>query len=506
MNQSINRRHFLGASACALFATGCGGGADAAVSGPDPVTAANVDLALARLDPLAADLMARTGVPGMAVAVVQGDRTVYAKGFGVRDVESQLPVDADTVFQLASLSKSIGATAVAREVGRGHVRWDQPMRELLPWFALSEPQASQLVTVGDLYSHRTGLPEHAGDRLEDMGFGQREVLERLRYLQLDGFRQKYFYTNFGLTAAGIAVAERAGMDWATLNEQAIYQPLGMARTSSRFADFMARDNRASGHRRVDGKWVRNTIRMPDAQAPAASVTSSVNDLAKWLSMLLGQGVAGGRRVVEASALEAVTTPQVQTASAHYGYGFNVGVTRSGRKSFSHSGAFGMGAATAFKAVPSTGLAIVVLTNGYPIGVPESLGEQFFDLVEHGAIQRDWLGVIGPVLTALDAPEGKLVGAARPAAPKPPQPLSAYAGTYRNDYHGPLRVVMSGDALQLVLGPAPLQLPLEHWDGDVFTFKLVNESAPPRTVSMASFAGDRVTLEFYDSDGLGTFVR
>lgn len=512
---SEERRRFLEAALCIVLA-GCGGGGGSGRSAgdPGPVPDRNIDDAVALLDQLVAALMSSTGVPGMAVAVVRGEKTIYAKGFGVRALGTHSPVDADTVFQLASVSKSIGATVVAREIGRGQVAWDQPLRGLLPWFELADPEATRLVTIGDMYAHRSGLPGHIGDRLEDMGYDQRTVLERLRYVPLDGFRTRYDYTNFGLTAGGIATAAAAGTDWATLSEQAIYGPLGMTRTSSRFADFIDRSNRVTGHRIVDGKWATNTLRMPDAEAPAASVTSSVNDLAKWLSMMLGEGFYAGRRLVDAAALRAAVSPQIETSPAgngrdagHYGFGFNVGKTSAGRRDFSHSGAFGMGAATAFRVVPSTGIGLVALTNGYPIGVPEILSAQFFDLLEYGAIQRDYQALIGPFFTALNAPEGSLVGVPPPTSPMPPsQSLSAFAGHYRNDYHGPLNVELAGGSLSLTIGGAPLRLPLAHWDADVFTFTLDNENASPGTISKATFETGKVTLEFYDKEHLGTFVR
>lgn len=475
---------------------------------------ASIDFAIGRLDGLAADHLSRTGVPGMAIAVVHRDRVLYAKGFGTRELGTIAPVDADTVFQLASLSKSVGATAVACEIGRGRARWDTPMRTLLPWFALSDTAVTRELTVGDLYSHRSGLPDHAGDLLEDMGYGQREVLERLRLLPLGAFRKQYAYTNFGLTAAGIAVAGAAGTDWATLQEQALYAPLGMSRTSSRFADFASRSNRAMGHRRVDGRWERvQPPRMPDAQAPAASVTSSVNDLAKWLALLLNDGRHAGRRLVDAEALAAALSPQMQTSPAHdgfpanyYGYGFNVGTTAGGRASYGHSGAFEMGAATCFKVVPATGLAIIVLTNGYPVGLPESLCAQFFDLVEFGAPQRDWVALFQPAFAQMAAPSGSLVGVKRPASAAASRPVREYAGVYRNDYYGPLAVTAEGSSLEITLGAAPLRRPLSHWDGDTFTFTLDTENASPGTISRATFAPGRVTLEYYDEHGLGTFDR
>ncbi len=506
-----NRRSFLG-SALGTVVVGCGGGdANSGPSDPGAIPEKNVDLALSQIDRLTAELMASLGVPGVAVAVVRGEEKIYAKGFGRRDMRSPDLVDPDTVFQLASMSKSLGATVVAHEVGRKQVRWDQPMSELLPWFALSDPQASRLLTIGDLYSHRSGLPEHSGDHLEDMGYNQRQVLERLRYMPLDGFRTKYAYTNFGLTAAGIGVAAKAQTDWATLNERVLYEPLGMSRTSSRYEDFTKRDNRVVGHWKKNGQWQVNALqRMPDAQAPAASVTSSVNDLSKWLSLVLGQGAFKGKRIVDAAALGEALSPQMQTSpdrpSSHYGFGFNVGVTSSGRKHYSHSGAFELGTGTAFNLLPSAGLGIVVLTNGYPVGLPEILSAQFLDLLEHGAIQRDYVSLIGAYFVGLNAPLGSLVGVAPPVSPVPSAPLATYAGSYSNDFYGPLQVDVVDDALLLTLGATPLRLHLRHWDGAVFTFTLETENAPPGTISKVTFAENRVTLELYDGQGLGTFVR
>ena len=209
-----------------LLVSGCGGDHDETPSPsatqalsdePPPLMPAMplpenaVDNAVAKLDGLAADLMKTSGIPGMAVAVVHGGKTVYAKGFGVKDVQAATDdnankVDADTVFQLASLSKPLGATVIAHQVGQNAISWDTPVASKLPWFALSDPAVTRMVTVGDMYAHRSGLPDHAGDELEDLGYDRRYVLDHLRALPLAPFRISYAYTNFGVTAAAEAVA------------------------------------------------------------------------------------------------------------------------------------------------------------------------------------------------------------------------------------------------------------------------------------------------------------
>ncbi|MDR5741075.1 MULTISPECIES: serine hydrolase [unclassified Caballeronia] len=515
MSQNKGRRRFLGAALCGAVA-GCGGSDDSNSGGNStdaPVPDARIDAAIAQLDALANTLMTNTGVPGMSVAVVRNLKTVYAKGFGTRLIGSGLPVDPDTVFQLASLSKPVGSMVVAHQVGIGAIRWDTPVQANLPWFALSNPDTTAAVTVGDMYAHRSGLPDHAGDLLEDMGFDQRSVLERLRYLPLTPFRRSYAYTNFGLTAGALSVAAAAGIDWATLSERTLYQPLGMTSTSSRYADFVARANRATGHVKRNGQWVVGLGSMPDAQSPAGGVSSSANDMARWLAMMLGNGMFNGAGIVDANALSAAISPQSQTQPAgngqpasYYGFGFNVGTSAAGRATYSHSGAFFAGAATNFVVVPSTGCAIVALTNGFPVGVPETLTAQFFDLVQFGSIQRDWFTLASHAFADQTKPSGSLVGVSPPASPLPARSLSTYTGAYNNDYHGPIQISDAGGTLVLTIGATPLRLPLSHWDGDTFTFTLTNENAAPGTISKVSFLSDQVTIEYYDAEGLGTFSR
>ena len=387
-----------------------------------PIPDGQIAMAISKLDGLVTDMMQRTGVPGIAVAVVADGKLSYAKGFGVREANKADKVDPDTVFQIASVSKSVGATVVAREVAAKKVSWNTPITNFLPWFALSDPRVTDMVTIGDFYAHRSGLPDHAGDDLEDLGYDRRAVLERLRFLPLKPFRDNYDYTNFGPTASGEAVAAAAGTDWATLSDVAIYKPLGMTRTSSRFADFMARENRAVLHARINGVWTPKYQRQPDAQSPAGGVSSSVNDMAKWMSMVL----ADGAPLMPADALLPALSPQSVSSrpqapadrAGFYGFGFNVGVSATGRVTLNHSGAFYLGGATNVFMVPSAGVGIVVLSNAAPVGAVEAVSLSFVDLVQEGHVTRDWLGVLSPIFAKFEAPLGHLAGQKPPASSAP----------------------------------------------------------------------------------------
>ena len=472
-----------------------------------------VDNAVAKLDGIAEDLMKKSGIPGMAVAVVHGGKTVYSKGFGVKDVRSGEKVDADTVFQLASLSKSLSATVVAHQVGTNAISWDTPIVSKLPWFALSDPVVTPMVSVGDMFAHRSGLPDHAGDLLEDLGYDRRYVLDRLRQLPLDPFRISYAYTNFGLTAGAEAVAVSAGKSWEDLADEVLFRPLGMASTSFRFADYAARPDRAVGHIHVDGRYEPRYVRDADPEAPAGGVSSSVNDMTRWLAMVLADGSHEGKQIVDSRALLPAVTPQMVSSratepamrSGFYGYGFNVGATSAARMELSHSGGFVLGAGTNFVVLPSADVAIVALTNGTASGVPESLTAEFADLVQFGEVREDWYKLYGDLFKEMEEPTGSLVGQKPPASPARSGPLTSYVGTYNNDYWGPARITEKDGKLQLAIGTT-LDVPLDHWDGSVFTYDWVSENAPPGTVSKATFDGDKLTLEYYDTFKKGTFFR
>ncbi|GAA1458672.1 serine hydrolase [Williamsia maris] len=492
-------------------------GADVNAAAANPIAPGAIDNAVGQIDGMVDELMRTTGTPGMAVAVVHGGKQVYAKGFGVANMATGAKVDADTVFQLASVSKSVGSSVVAAEVTKKAITWDTPIVANLPSFALSDPWVTTHVTVADMYSHRSGLPEHAGDKLESIGYSQQDVLARMRSVPLSPFRATYDYTNFGLTAAAESVAAKSGKDWATLSADTIYTPLGMSSTSSRYSDFISRPDHAIGHIKIDGKWAPTTFqREPDAQSPAGGVSSSVNDMSHWLEMMLGDGTYQGRQIVSPESMVPAISPEIVSnppagpadRTGFYGYGFNSSVTADGRTMYSHSGAFSSGAGTNFVAIPSADVAIVTLTNAAPTGAAESLGMQFADLVQYGERRTDWFDLYGPAFEDQSKPFGSLVGVSRPAPSTPTQPLASYAGTYTNGYYGPATVSERDGRLQLSLGPdGRATYPLTHWSGNEFTYSMRDENAEDGSISKVTFDGPAMTVEYYDDEeSNGVFTR
>jgi CubicO group peptidase (beta-lactamase class C family) len=516
---SATRRRLL-LSGSALVLTSCGGGmVQPSASQPLPQ---QLSAALAQLDGIAESALARSGVPGMAVVVVYQDRVVHLKGYGVRKAGSPDRVDGDTVFQLASVSKPIASTVMAGLVGDGLIQWDDPVVQHDPTFSLSDPAVTPAVTLRDLFCHRSGLRDHAGDLAEDIGYKREEVLYRLRFLPLGKrFRNTYAYTNFGLTEAAVAAARAAGMSWEELADRRLFQPAGMHATSPRHADFVASANRAALHVKVSGEYVARFDRNPDAQSPAGGVSSSARDMARWLRLQLNDGKLDGVQLIAAAPLRETREPQVESEPAsqspagrasYYGLGWGANSDAAGRPRNSHSGAFALGASTIVQIVPDQGLGIVVLTNAWPVGVPEAITATFMDLALDGAVSQDWFALYGQGITAIQEAEfrGPTDYSHPPASPQPARAATAYVGRYENSYYGALSVVAQGGGLVLLLGPEQIPYPLQHWDGDRYVYRPSGENAVEVSGVIFSMGSqgqaERVRIEYLDQKEEGDFAR
>ena len=484
------------------------------------VTVERVTAALPQLEALAEQILESTGTPGFAIAVVFDDEVVYLNGFGVRRVGETQTVDPDTVFQIASMSKPMASTVVAGLVGDGVVSWDDRIVQHDPGFEMPDPWVTHAVTLRDMFAHRSGLPGHGGDLLEDMGYGRDEVLYRLRFGKPGGeFRADYAYTNFGLTEAAVAAAKAAGKTWEDICEERLYQPLGMSSTSSRFADYEAAANRAWTHARVGDRWVARYVRQPNAQSPAGGVSSTVRDLAQWMRLQLGNGTIDGKEVISAKALGETHAPQIVShmpvdpsteRAGFYGLGWNISYDALGRVRLSHSGAFAYGASTAVYLLPAEKLGITVISNGSPIGVPEGLCLSFLDLATYGEIQRDYVTLLGSMLAESLKPAYDTDYSTPPAQPSAALPLETYAGTYYNDYFGDIDIAIDGGGLVIREEPDLVAFPMEHWDRDVFYYQPTGENAGGLSGVTFTIGADRratlVTVENLDIHGNGMFAR
>lgn len=421
-----------------------------------------------------------SGTPGIAVTIVRDGKLVVAKGYGVRELGKPERVDENTMFDIASISKSFTAAAIATLVDDGTMRWDDPVRRWLPQAEFGDSCRTANVTIRDLLAHRTGV-EPGNFMFRISNYPTDEVLRRIRFLkEREPFRAGMIYNNVTFTAAGEAAAAAAKLPFSDLVRTRIVEPLGM-RDSTVGVEHTLAANHASPHGMVDGKHqpIRNKKAMNIL--PANAVNSTAKDIARWLLFSLGDGTWEGKRIVTPEAMREMhspqiiipTTPEMRAARgvhffAGYGLGWQVMDFR-GHPMLWHSGsADGMPVYMAI--LPAEKIGVAVMTNSWESGTLHgALASRILDTLLEVKEPRDWAAETiegGKRATARAAEESAAIEKARIAGTSPSRPLDAYAGTYVDPLYGDLVITRDGNRMTLQFAGGQ-KAGLTHWHHDVF---------------------------------------
>ncbi len=239
---------------------------------------------VAAFESMADQLTYGNRVPGMAMAIVQGGKVLSARGYGVTDVNHPQPVDAHTVFRLASLSKAFAGTMAGLLVNDGVLRWDSKVVDYVPGFQLSDNVATRQLTVAEVLSHRVGLTRNAYDRDIESNVDYYSLSHKLAAAPLRcAPGDCYAYQNVAFSLVGDVVFAASGSFYEQSVERRIFKPLGMNDASMGLAGIQASPHWARPHVRSRNGWVSLTPKPTYYRlAPAAGVNASASDMAQWL--------------------------------------------------------------------------------------------------------------------------------------------------------------------------------------------------------------------------------
>jgi CubicO group peptidase (beta-lactamase class C family) len=420
-----------------------------------------------------ADAINRFGVPGASVAVVQAGEVDYAQGFGVRALGGTNSVTPDTLMMIGSVTKSMTSTMAATVVDDGWLSWDTPLVELLPDFAVADPQLTPRLTLADAFCACTGLPRrdmelifHFNDLTPDRLIDQTATLSFTA-----PYGQEFQYNNQLYAIGGYAAAAAAGAAPNDLSggyqlamRQRLLNPIGMHRSTFALEEVLALGDYALPHApNLDGQLqpVSPLVdeRFAASVAPAGALWSSARDMARYLQMELAGGVApNGTRVVSAENLARTRAPRVAIPAEpglpplfaevgdHYAMGWVTG-TYHGQPIISHSGGtLGFGSEVAF--LPEADLGIVILTNGgqaagvFNLAVQFRLLELLFDQpAEFDALLGQFLEAQTAQVAELQAQLGTVDLAA----------VAPYLGRYENSALGEVEVALRDGGLVFDVG-------------------------------------------------------
>ena len=432
-----------------------------------PVTA---PLDVAAVDAAVARALQALNVPGIAVAVVKDGQVVLAKGYGVSSLATKAPMDANTLFGIASNSKAFTAAALGLLVDEGKLRWDDKVTDYIPEFRMFDPYVTAEFTVRDLLTHRSGLGLGAGDLMffpDSSDFTVKDVIHNLRYFKpVSSFRSKFDYDNNLYLVAGEVVKRISGQSWADFVEARLLKPLGMNRSAAGFARLPSPTNVSEGYAQVDGRTQVVARYMNPMVGPAGGIYSSVTDLSQWVLMLLG-GPGAPPALLKPATQHQLWTPQTilpvgptptpyNTHFAAYGLGWFLRDAR-GYKEVSHTGGL-PGQITQVTLLPELHLGIIVLTNQETsaiTAITNHIEDHYLGLTGLDRVQE----IVDRMKTRADGADQATVAAykqvalAQKAAPKRPD-YSALVGRYHDAWLGDVDLYAQGNQLWLKAARAP----------------------------------------------------
>ena len=449
------------------------------------------------------------GIPGVAVTVVENGRPTLARGWGVREVGTTKPVNADTVFATGSTGKAFTAAALAVLVDQGKIRWDDKIIDHMPYFRMYDPWVTREMTIRDLLVHRSGLGLGAGDLLfvPNSDRSRKEITLALRHIKpASSFRSQYAYDNILYITAGQLVEEVSGLTWEQFMRRHVFGPLAMNNSTIGPAELAASRNRAEPHARIDGpvRGLGTQVKLgPEsdlapAAGPAGGLAISANDMTGWLQAQLGRGKIAGtdRNLFSARNSEEMWNPVILTPEDQfpaefspvapnfqtYALGWTVQDYR-GAKLIWHRGAvFGSLAAVAM--LPDQNVGIYVAANSEEGEIIRGL---VYELLDHylGKPRANWPERFRQFRLSRTQEAAKFLAApaAQPAKAGPSLPLSRYAGDYEDPWYGKISVRENGGRLTIDFPRSRgMNGQLEHWQYDTFRTNFVDKQIEPAFVT------------------------
>lgn len=435
----------------------------------------------AEIDAYIAQVRKTFDVPGISLTVVKDGNVVVAKGYGLKSVDATAPVDAHTLFAIASNTKLFTATALGLLVEEGKLEWDAPVVRYLPWFQLSDPYVTRELTIRDLLVHRSGLGLGAGDLLwwPPSTYNRSEIAHRLRFIPLStSFRSAYAYDNVLYLVAGEVIQAVSGLSWEDFVTTRILRPIGMTESTVRHGDPGPLKNMATPHAPINGVVRPVKAFDSDNTNPAGGINTNAVDMARWLITQLDSGrVSPDVRLFSPRTtrqLWGIVTPlsfgeppadlaPLRMNFNGYALGLQVRDFR-GVKVLTHTGGL-PGFVSRVLMVPQLRLGIAVLTNQESGAAFDAATYGILDMFMK-APRYDWIAGFKHQRDRADSLQkiaDQRAAVRTDSSSRPPLPLERYAGTYTDPWYGDMVISQSGGALQISMTRTPsLQGSLEYW--------------------------------------------
>jgi len=408
-----------------------------------------------RIDSLVALTLKTFDVPGIAVAVIKDEKVIHSKGYGVRSLRNNLPVDENTLFGIASNSKAFTAAGLAMMVDRGKLNWDDKVIDFIPGFRMYDPYVTDAFTIRDLLTHRSGLGLGAGDLMffpDGNNFTKEEIITNIRYLkQVSGFRTQYDYDNNMYIVAGEVLVRVVGKSWEEFIEDSIMKPIGFIQSKASWGRVKNNPNMIDAHVPFNGKVQAIEHDWSENANAAGGIMSNLTDLSKWVILQMNKGKYGtglNKKLFSEEVhheMWSVQTPikvggpgAYNTHFAGYGLGWALSDVQ-GYKQVSHTGGL-LGTVTQVTMIPELKLGIIVLTNQQSgaafTAITNTIKDVYFGITGKDRVRQYHDNVVRNEAEAKKITDNiwKAIDSTQKANPAKPN-TALFTGTYTDKWFG-----------------------------------------------------------------------
>lgn len=443
-------------------------------------------LTSAQIDELAEKSLKEFNVAGIAIAVVKDGKVIHEKGYGVRSVDTKLPVNENTNFQIASNSKAFTTAALSILVDEGKISWKDKVRKFLPEFKMYNDYVTEHFLVEDLLCHRSGLGLGAGDLMQfpdGTDFTIQDVLTSFQHFEpVSEFRTKWDYDNQLYFVAGELIARVSGMSWEQFITTRILQPLGMSNSFAALAEIKDKSNLAMPHSTVSSPMHTIPHFIEIINGAPGGIVSNVHDMSKWVMMQLNKGKYGEKQLFSAARQQEMWTihtvqpgnnPRYNTHFRGYGLGWGLNDVK-GNLQVGHTGGL-PGMLTSVTMIPDINLGVIVFTN------TENGGGGAFSAIRQtildsylGLDDNKWVALYSNFLRSRSNTTDSVVNSVWKtveAAKNTKINTADYVGVYEDKWFGKTEVFMKNGQLWFRCYRSPkLNGPMQFYKANTFAIK------------------------------------
>lgn len=438
-----------------------------------------IDIRLSGLDTEIENLLKAYNAVGLSIAIVENNKTVYSKGFGFRDLVNKLPVTANTVFPIGSITKSFTASLLGILENQNQLSLKEKPSLYIPKLQFYNDKMDNLITIEDLLSHKSGIGSIDGTYILFPADKRENLMPRLKYLKPNGaIKESWIYSNFGYIIAGTIIEKTTNESWEKNIQDKIFKPLNMNRSSTSITEMIKANDYSFGYGLSNNQTQKVLFAELNNDRPGGAINSTINDMANWMTTWLNNGTFQTKEILsknytqEAISIKAIDNgmpPEIGDPNVYtfgYGYGWKIN-SYNGHYKVHHGGNVS-GFSSQLVMYPTDKLGIVVLTNQHNSILPYIVA----DIVTNRMLKfqrTEWnkypvrvseINLVNKEIKAINTDK------------KPTHSLADYCGKFSNLGFGTFEIVNEYNNLYAIF--SDFKFRLEHQYHDIFILKATYE--------------------------------